>query len=98
MTSKLPYHSDDYKRSRMICFVRDGFMCQICGCRRFKRLTAHHITPLSAGGSHNPDNLVTLCEDCHGELHQAEQTGRAVVRVDILTAELLEAAAELIAA
>jgi 5-methylcytosine-specific restriction protein A len=29
----------------------------------------HHLTPLSKGGSNRADNLVPLCEDCHGRLH-----------------------------
>jgi 5-methylcytosine-specific restriction protein A len=32
-------------------------------------LTVHHVIPLSDGGTHHESNLVTLCLDCHKELH-----------------------------
>ncbi len=39
---------------------RDGG-CSADGCRSRYRLQPHHIDPRSAGGNHEPDNLVTLC-------------------------------------
>jgi len=39
---------------------RDGG-CTIAGCRSRYRLQPHHIRPRSQGGSHDPDNLTTLC-------------------------------------
>ena len=43
---------------------RDEHRCQDC-----KKETSypeiHHIRPRSRGGVDNPDNLVTLCHDCH---------------------------------
>ena len=39
---------------------RDG-ACTISGCNSRYRLEPHHITPLSDGGTHHPDNLTTLC-------------------------------------
>ena len=39
---------------------RDGG-CVIDGCTSRYRLQPHHITPRSKGGSHDPDNLATLC-------------------------------------
>lgn len=39
---------------------RDGG-CTIRGCRSRYRLQPHHITPWSRGGTHDPDNLTTLC-------------------------------------
>jgi len=32
-------------------------------------LHAHHIVPLSDGGSDNQENLVTLCKECHKAVH-----------------------------
>src|SRR5690606_34666818 len=39
---------------------RDGG-CRAAGCTSRHRLQPHHIVPRSHGGSHHPDNLVTLC-------------------------------------
>jgi hypothetical protein len=41
--------------------------CTSCGSHRF--LQAHHITPLSKGGSNRLSNLVLLCESCHKKEH-----------------------------
>lgn len=48
----------------------NGFRCVLCGNGR--HLHAHHIDPVA----HNPAvaydaaNLTTLCQECHGDLHQ----------------------------
>lgn len=46
-------------RSRVL--QRDGHRCVIAGCTSRTRLQPHHLIPYSQGGSHHPDNLVTLC-------------------------------------
>ncbi|MBI2607137.1 MAG: HNH endonuclease [Deltaproteobacteria bacterium] len=55
--------------------VRDEGRCQfrrpdgtICGERRWVDL--HHIRPISIGGDHRPENLVTLCQAHHRETHR----------------------------
>lgn len=34
----------------------------------------HHLIPFAAGGPNHPDNLVTLCNDCHAQAHQQMKT------------------------
>ena len=29
----------------------------------------HHILPVSKGGRHTPDNLMSLCRSCHNKIH-----------------------------
>jgi HNH endonuclease len=29
----------------------------------------HHIRPLSEGGNHSKDNLISLCKSCHARIH-----------------------------
>ena len=29
----------------------------------------HHIIPLAEGGTHEPDNLISLCKSCHSRIH-----------------------------
>jgi hypothetical protein len=33
-------------------------------------LVVHHIIPRKNGGKNKPENLITLCHDCHTTLHQ----------------------------
>ena len=54
------------------CFVRDEYQCRTCGKdirKEDKPGEAHHITPISEGGSNKLDNLKTLCYDCHKREH-----------------------------
>lgn len=47
---------------------RDNYTCQICG-EKDSKLEVHHIQFRSKGGSNMMDNLVTLCRDCHKQIH-----------------------------
>lgn len=42
---------------------RDSHSCQYCGNN--KRLTLDHVIPVSKGGQHKWDNVVTACEPCN---------------------------------
>lgn len=42
---------------------RDNHSCQYCGSNR--RLTLDHVMPLSRGGQHTWNNVVTACERCN---------------------------------
>lgn len=53
---------------------RDEYRCQKCRSRT--HLEVHHIVQRKDGGSDRPDNLVTLCHDCHAALHRGEFTLR----------------------
>lgn len=69
---------------------RDGFTCQDCGEFHafFNKhgmtipiddgdLNVHHILPVSCGGGDEPENLVTLCKECHKKRHeQLKKEGR----------------------
>ncbi len=46
---------------RRFILHRDGGACTADGCRSRYRLQPHHILPRSQGGTHDPDNLTTLC-------------------------------------
>lgn len=34
------------------------------------KLNVHHIKPVSQGGGDEPENLITLCVECHKEIHR----------------------------
>ncbi|MGL5328351.1 MAG: HNH endonuclease [Peptostreptococcaceae bacterium] len=44
-----------------------GNECINCGSN--KHIHYHHIVPLVGGGTNNIKNIVPLCEDCHGIVH-----------------------------
>ena len=46
---------------RALVFGRDGHRCVIAGCQSRSRLQPHHLVPFSEGGTHHPDNLITVC-------------------------------------
>jgi hypothetical protein len=45
-------------------FARDDFTCRYCG-ERGRKLQCDHVIPVSRGGEHRDDNLVTACEPCN---------------------------------
>jgi len=54
------------KRMRFEIFRRDHFTCFYCGRRSPSViLEVDHRIPRCAGGSDDPDNLVTACWDCN---------------------------------
>lgn len=63
----------EYKQWRSDVFSRDNFTCQICG-KRGGKLNAHHILRYSRDVIHRTaiENGITLCEQCHRELHHRE--------------------------
>ena len=51
---------------------RDGYKCQMCGQDEKSDLIVHHKDGLGRGSkkkNNNMENLVTLCNFCHGEVH-----------------------------
>jgi len=50
---------------RDVVLKRDNGRCQVSGCPSRLELHIHHIKPVSEGGEHSPDNLVSLCDFHH---------------------------------
>lgn len=50
---------------------KQNYTCQECGLKpeSTKKIVAHHIKPLSSGGEHSMNNLITLCVYCHRKEH-----------------------------
>jgi ATP-dependent helicase IRC3 len=51
---------------------RDGYQCLCCGEKDRGRLRIDHIRSRYRGGSHDPENLQTLCEACNTAKHILE--------------------------
>lgn len=62
---------DEYN-VRQYVLHRDGYTCQCCGAhgtsKKAVKLHVHHLGSRKVGGN-APDNLITLCEDCHKAYH-----------------------------
>ena len=41
--------------------------CEVCGC---PAVDVHHIKSRGRGGDDIPDNLISLCRDCHTKAHK----------------------------
>lgn len=53
------------RKTRFGVFTRDDFSCRRCGRRTPEiLLVIDYVTPISAGGTEDVSNLVTVCEDC----------------------------------
>jgi len=48
--------------------IRDNHACQICGSKNHTE--GHHIIDYCFGGAANSDNIITLCNDCHTNVHK----------------------------
>lgn len=65
-----------WEKQRMRCFVRDDFTCQYhqlkgeeCDEDRPRLLHCHHIKARINGGTHDLDNLLTVCRKHHEDIH-----------------------------
>lgn len=52
--------------------IRDNFICQICKEKK-DDLLVHHITPFSISKDNGLKNLITLCRNCHMQLHKSSK-------------------------
>ena len=76
---------EDYQKGEMLGFYnvrqyvlfRDHYTCQCCGAhgtaKKPVKLHVHHIESRKTGGN-APDNLITLCKNCHKLLHAGKVT------------------------
>ncbi|MFX0093219.1 MAG: RNA-guided endonuclease IscB, partial [Candidatus Hodarchaeota archaeon] len=59
-----------YENLKSYVRARDQHTCQLCkGKSHDPRLECHHIIPRTEGGTDIPANLITLCKQCHKEVH-----------------------------
>ena len=69
-------HGEQYGFNNVKDYIRfrDGFKCRHCHRKGGPnvRLEVHHIIRRCDGGTDRPDNLVTLCHECHAALHRGE--------------------------
>ena len=76
LNSKEIRHSPAYYSWRNEVLKRDNFTCQICGEKpKDTSLHAHHIKMFAfyEDERFNVDNGITLCEECHKQIHRREK-------------------------
>jgi 5-methylcytosine-specific restriction endonuclease McrA len=56
-----------YEELRRQVLQRDGWRCQACANRT--NLQVHHIQLRSQSGDDAEENLITLCSECHEQIH-----------------------------
>lgn len=63
-----------WKNTRRYIRNRDGDRCRECGASgAVQRMYTHHIVPRAQGGTDNVNNLMLVCQSCHGRLEQEAQ-------------------------
>lgn len=70
------YNSKEWKQLRKYILMRDRYICVKCGqpaeeVHHVVHLTPDNITDMSV--SMSPDNLLSLCKDCHFKEHVGER-------------------------
>ena len=74
--SKAFYHSKEWQQVREYVLMRDSYLCRICGAPAEE---VHHKIHLTPGNLYdprvnlNPDNLISLCKECHFKEHVADK-------------------------
>jgi len=64
-----PSYPPDWEERTTLIKGKRG-ICEICEETRY--LHVHHRIKISNGGNHTEENLIVLCESCHGELHNKD--------------------------
>jgi hypothetical protein len=62
---------------------------ELCkGCGLSEATHSHHVVPLVLGGLDQPSNIIDLCNDCHGKIHDIDYTSHvALIRAGIARAK-----------
>lgn len=68
MKSQLRKEFNTYIRN---AFIKEHPLCQYC---QKPAEHVHHIIPLAAGGDNRESNLISLCTQCHGKIHNKNFT------------------------
>jgi len=64
--AKVEFYGPKGEEIRRQIMERDNYTCQLCGGPGEH---VHHKIQLQDGGTNRPDNLITLCHECHKAIH-----------------------------
>lgn len=65
-------HGSKLKKLNEAVYERDNHCCVICGCYVEEGVKAHH-SPQGALKSDELKKMVTLCNECHYEIHHGKK-------------------------
>ena len=66
---------DELPRTECQVLERDGWRCQTCGS--MQHLQVHHLKFRSHSGCDEEQNLITLCTECHEQVHRKAGCSKA---------------------
>ncbi len=75
-------HSEAWSKRRLEVLKRDRFRCQMCGTA--KNLRVHHINYEHLGTDAELDDLITLCDTCHKEVHEEDIKKKQAAKAEAL--------------
>jgi 5-methylcytosine-specific restriction endonuclease McrA len=65
----ITYPAQEPDQVKLIARRRDHAICQHCH-QADQPVQVHHLIPKHQGGTDDLDNLITLCERCHRQIHR----------------------------
>jgi 5-methylcytosine-specific restriction endonuclease McrA len=68
--ARIKLDSETYAQLCRRVIERDSWSCQNCG--RGSQLQVHHLRFRSALGDDSLENLITLCDVCHANVHRRQ--------------------------
>lgn len=60
-----------------------GMTCPQCGEKDISTFEIHHITPFSEVGSHEEENLILLCSNCHAKVTSGDISESVILKLKI---------------
>lgn len=80
------------KEAKRAAKDRDNWKCRFCGMTNEEHkeehdtgLHAHHIVKQNDNGADDPENLITVCKDCHVVIEKTQAGGLSQLRESILS-------------
>jgi 5-methylcytosine-specific restriction endonuclease McrA len=73
-SARLRLDSESYRELHRQVLERDGWRCQACGS--MQHLQVHHLKLRSHSGGYVEPNLITLCANCHEQVHRKAKQRR----------------------
>ena len=67
-----------YTNTTEYVLCRDKHTCQMCG-KKTGQMHAHHVIWRMNNGSDTPENMITLCDQCHDKAHKKNAFNEKIV-------------------
>lgn len=79
--------SNEWDKLRNARLIKDNFRCAICG--KAEQLHVHHIFYPNEYGDENINDVITLCDTCHGLVEKLKKEGRYTSRWQVFNFEMI---------